>query len=181
MTADRPQFPLRDFFGGIAQYAFEIRLGIADPPLVDYITDLLTRFIRSDALYGMHNLSGNRLRQVGDMLAEADARVGDARREVHRHIGDFTLFWTGVYPEALRSSRHTAAPPNHDPFVDFCTQGKPAYYIASTIPGEDATGAIRRAGTPEPGIRDLAYGLNEARKEWERREPGGPWQLVVFE
>ena len=25
-----------------------------------------------------------------------------ARREVHRHIGDFTLFWTGVYPEALR-------------------------------------------------------------------------------
>jgi hypothetical protein len=25
-----------------------------------------------------------------------------------------------------------------------------------------------------------AYGLNEARKEWERREPGGHWQLVVF-
>ncbi len=180
MTADRPQFPLRDFFGGIAQYAFEIRLGIADPPLVDYITDLLTRFIRSDALYGVRDLSGNRLRQVGDMLAEADARVGDARREVHRHIGDFTLFWTGVYPEALRSSR-TAAPPNHDPFVDFCTQGKRAYYIASTIPGEDATAQSDVLERLSQEFEICAYGLNEARKEWERREPGGPWQLVVFE
>ena len=36
------------------------------------------------------------------MVAAAEA-AGDAarRRECHRHVGDFTLFWTGVYPEAI--------------------------------------------------------------------------------
>ena len=96
MTADRPQLPLRDFFAGIAEYAFETRLGIADPPLVDYIAGLLTRFIRADSLYAVRDLAGHRLEEVGEMLIEGGARVGDARREVHRHIGDFTLFWTGV-------------------------------------------------------------------------------------
>ena len=55
MTADRPEFPLRDFFAGMAEYTFETRLGIADPPLVDYIADLLTRFIRSDSLYPLRD------------------------------------------------------------------------------------------------------------------------------
>ena len=135
MTADHPQIPLRDFFGGMAEYAFETRLGIADPPLIDYISDLLTRFIRFDALYPVRDLAGKRLRAVGEMLAEAEARSGDARREVHRHIGDFALFWTGVYPEALGKTQD-GLPLKQDRFVDYCTHGKLAYHIASTIPSD---------------------------------------------
>ncbi len=180
MMADQPRWPLRDYFGGIAQYAFETRLGIVDPPLVDYITDLLARFIRSDALYAVRDLSGNRLEQVGDMLAEAETRVGDARRKVHQHIGDFTLFWSGVYPEALRRSRK-AVPTDRDPVVDFCTHGKRAYYIASTIPAErtDAQNEVLERLSEEFEI--CAFGLGEARKEWERRDPPGSWQLMVFQ
>jgi hypothetical protein len=177
MTADRPQLPLRDFFAGVAEYAFETRLGVADPPLIDYITDLLTRFIHSDALYSVRGLSGQRLGEVGAMMVEAQARIGEARRQVHRQIGDFTLFWTGVYPEALGG---TGAHHKHDRFVDYCTQGKRAYYIASTIPTEpeDVQSEVLERLSKEFEL--CAYGLNEARKEWERREPGGHWQLVVF-
>ena len=32
MTADRSPVPLRQFFEGLAEYAFESRLGVADPP-----------------------------------------------------------------------------------------------------------------------------------------------------
>jgi len=176
MTAERPQYPLRDFFAGVAEYAFETRLGIADPPLVDYLADLLTRFIRFDALYGVRDPAGHRLGQVGDMLAEAEARIGDARREVHRHIGDFTLFWTGVYPEALRRSDLGAG----DRFVDYCTQGKRAYYIASTIPSENTQPQREVLERLSEEFELCAFGLNEARKEWERRDSGGSWQLVVF-
>jgi hypothetical protein len=42
---------LRDYFAGIAEYAFQTRVGIADPALIDYISDLLIRFIRADSLY----------------------------------------------------------------------------------------------------------------------------------
>ncbi len=178
MTADRPQIPLRDFFAGMAEYAFETRLGIADPPLIDYVTDLLTRFIRYDTMFSVRDLAGRRLDAVGEMLVEADARVGDARREVHRHIGDFALFWTGVYPEALRTTNSTARP-KHDRFVDYCTQGKRAYYIASTIASEnDAQRDVLERLSQEFEL--CAYGLNEARKEWERRDGDGGWRLVVF-
>ncbi len=177
MTANRPRMPLHDFFAGIAEYAFQTRVGIADPLLIDYISDLLIRFIRSDALYNVRDLGGHRLNEVGLMLAEADARVGDARREVHRHIGDFTLFWTGVYPEALG---HAGASDQGDRFVDFCTHGKRAYHIASTIPVEDTRVHNDLLERLSEEFELCALGLSEARKEWERRDADGGWQLVVF-
>ena len=179
MTADRPELPLRDYFAGVAEYAFQTRIGIADPPLIDYISDLLTRFIRCDALYNVRDLGGRRLGEVGLMLAEADARIGDARRHVHRHIGDFALFWTGIYPEALGRTAG-AARAGHDRFVDYCTHGKRAYYIASTLPAakDDVRNDLLERLSEEFEL--CAYGLNEVRKEWERRDPGGEWQLVVF-
>lgn len=179
MTADHPRIPLRDFFAGVAEYAFGSRLGVADPPLVDYITDLLTRFVRHDALYSIRDLAGNRLHAVGEMLAEADTRVGEARREVHRHIGDFALFWTGLYPEALRKRTSKG---EMDRFGDYCVHGKRAYFIASTI----------EADSQDPAPNDVlerlsrqfemcAYGLREVRREWERREddPESPNPLLL--
>lgn len=178
MTADNPRAPLRDFFAGVAEYAFESRLGIADPPLVDYMADLLARFIRCDSLFKLRSVSGDRLGEVGQMLAEAEARIGNARREVHRHIGDYTLFWTGVYPEALGGS-HGKSHLKHGQFSDYCQQGKRAYYIASTIPTEQEEVDSDLLERLSEEFELCAYGLSEARKEWERRDPG-PWQLVVF-
>jgi hypothetical protein len=178
MTADRPEVPLRDYFAGITEYAFETRVGIADPPLVDYVSDLLARFIRSDSLYSVRNLAGTRLERLGEMWAEADHRVGDARRAAHRHIGDFTLFWTGVYPEALRAER-SRLPAVDDPFVDYCNRGKRAYYIASTIPSEDEAVPPEVLERLSHQFELCAFGLSEARKEWERRDPDGPWQQLV--
>jgi hypothetical protein len=179
MTADRPEMPLRDFFAGVAEYAFQTQVGIADPPLIDYISDLLTRFIRADALYNLRDLAGRRLGEIGLMLAEAETRVGESRREVHRHIGDFTLFWAGVYPEALGHSAKSKRA-RHDRFVDYCTQGKRAYHIASTIPADtnDVRNELLERLSEEFEL--CAFGLNEARKEWERRDSSGDWRLVVF-
>ena len=46
------------------------------------------------------------------MVAEAEAAAdADRRRECHRHVGDYTLFWTGVYPEALGQAPGDATRP----------------------------------------------------------------------
>ena len=106
------------------------------------------------------------------MLAEAEARVGEARREVHRHIGDFTLFWTGVYPEALERCSDVAV--GNDLFVDYCEQGKRAYYIASTIPtGDDRQDENAVLSRLSHEFEMCVYGLTEVRKEMERRETDG--------
>ena len=156
----------RRFFVGLTEYTFEARLGVADPPLVDYIAELLVRFVRSDELYPVRSVRGQRLVAVTDMLAEAQHREGAARQKVHRHIGDFTLFWTGVYPEVVDHLRRGSK----DAFIDYQQQGKRAYWIASTIP-------VEREAAPADVLKRLSenfelcvYGLGEVRRQWEQKD-----------
>lgn len=179
MDPRRSQVSLYRFFSGLAEFTFETRLGIADPPLVDYIAALLARFIHSDAIYHVRNPAGRRLEEVAEMLVEAEARIGDARREVHRHIGDFTLFWTGLYPEALRRLQKQ---PRLDYFVDYCEQGKRAYHIASTIPADEAAEENEVLERLSHDFELCAYGLGELRREWQRRDADsgdGPFPLII--
>jgi hypothetical protein len=168
MDRSRSQPTLYQFFSGLAEYVFQTRLGVADPPLVDYLSALLARFIHTDAIYNVRSLSGRRLEEVAAMLLEGEARVGDARREVHRHIGDFTLFWTGVYPEFVRRLEREQ---RVDHLLDYREQGKRAYYIASTIrtdKNRDESEVLERLSQE---FELCAYGLSELRREWERRDP----------
>ena len=178
MDIKRSSSVLYRFFSGLAEYTFEARLGVADPPLVDYIAALLTRFVHSDAIYSVRNPMGRRLEEVAEMLLEAEARIGNPRREVHRHIGDFTLFWTGVYPEALRRLQSSS---RLDYFVDYCEQGKRAYHIAATIPAEDRPEENDVLERLSHDFELCAYGLGEVRREWERRdgEPGMPGPILL--
>ena len=99
MRSEHPTLALQHFLSGLAEYVFQTQLGVADPPLVDYVSDLICRFVRWDALFAVRDLAGRPVHEVVEMVAEAEHRTGDARRVVHRHIGDFTLFWVGLYPE----------------------------------------------------------------------------------
>src|SRR4051812_26520394 len=96
--------PLRRLFAGLAENAFMETLGMGDPGLIDYVSLLLSRFIHVDAFTRLKDATGKPLEEVADMLLDLQSlpQGGSTQREVHRHIGDVTLFWTGVYPEALR-------------------------------------------------------------------------------
>jgi hypothetical protein len=168
--------PLRRFFAGYTEHTFHETLGIADPPLIEYLAVLLSRFVHMDAVFRLHNVQGQRLDEVADMLAEAGSLPAEGRttREVHRHIGDFTLFWTGLFPEALNRLRSARC---KDYFIDYCEQGKRSYYIASTFadkPYQEEAPVLRRLSDQ---FELCAYGLREARREWERREPELAQQL----
>jgi hypothetical protein len=170
MAALRSNHPLRRMFAGMAEQTFVAVLGIGDPPVVDYLSELLSRFIHMDELYVLRGDGGRRLEEVAEMLLEAQGMPagGRTRREYFRHIGDFTLFWTGVFPEALARmrSRYTK-----DHFVDYCEQGKRSYYIASTFddePYEEEAPVLRRLSC---NFELFSYGLRQVRKEWEQREP----------
>jgi hypothetical protein len=139
-------------------------LGVADVQLVDYLSDLLLRFVRTDAMHRVRRASGKPATEVVQMLSEADKRIGLARREVHRHIGDFTLFWSGMYPESLRKLQSTASA---DGFLDYCSQGKRAYRIAAQIEGGDGPPPCELLLRLSEQFELCAYGLREVRREWE--------------
>jgi len=173
MWSPKPDHPLRRLFAGITEQTFMAALGLADPPLTDYLSELLSRFIHFDAVYRLKNATGRRLEEVAEMMIEAEAMPieGRTRREVYRHIGDFTLFWTGVYPEALRRLRSVLS---KDHFIDYCEQGKRSYYIASTFEEENyqVEAPVLRRLSQEFEL--CAFGLNRVRQEWERFQPGPP-------
>lgn len=155
---------VRRFFAGVTEYVFQTRLGVADPPMVDYISELLSRFLRSEDVYAVRSPRGDRLTQVADMLEEASHRRGPAKRQLHRHIGDYTLFWTGLYPEVADRMQRSSG---KDVLLDYRDQGKRNYLIASTIP-------VEREQAPSEVLERLSdcfdictYGLQEVRKAWE--------------
>jgi hypothetical protein len=157
-------------FSGFTEQTFLQLLGIGDPRLVDYLSLLLSQSIHMDSLFRLKDTGGKRLEEVADMMMEAEALPpeGRTRREYHRHIGDFALFWTGVYPEALNRLRSRLT---KDQFIDYCAQGKRSYYIASTFeegPYREEAPVLRRLSEE---FELCAYGLNQVRREWERAVP----------
>jgi hypothetical protein len=162
MTSGLPEtHPLHRLFRGLAENTFLTELGIGDPKLVGYVADLLARFVPASAIWRIRNSDGERLSEIASMIAEAEASNDEVRRrDCHQHVGDFTLFWTGVYPEALGKLK---ASTSVDGMIDFQQQGKRSYYLASTMDGEKSD-VLRRLSVEF----DLcAFGLSRVRHEWE--------------
>jgi hypothetical protein len=173
MTREIPQsHSLHRLFRGLTESTFMTELGIGDPRLVGYVADLLARFVPSQAQGRVRDSGGRSLTQVAEMIAEAES-AGDSerRRECHRHVGDFTLFWTGVYPEALGKLRDST---RADHLINFQAQGKRSYYLASTLAEEEAP-VLRRLSVE---FELCAFGLSRVRSEWERHDPEPPRGVI---
>ena len=168
MWYNNADHPLRHYFNGLTEQTFMADLGVADPPLIDYLSMLLSRFVHTDAIFKLRSGAGKRLEEVAEMLMEVEEMPPQGRtsREVHRHIGDFTLFWTGVYPEELKTLRSNM---RKDQFVNYCEQGKRSYLIASTFedePFKEEATVLRRISEH---FELCAFGLTKVRAEWERK------------
>jgi hypothetical protein len=131
---------------------------------------LLASFVPSQSLWRLRDAQGRTLSEVTAMVAEAEAaRDADRRRECHRHVGDFTLFWTGVYPEALGRLRRSNSP---DALISYQQQGKRSYYLASELSAGQLDGSVFRRLSDEFEL--CAFGLSCIRREWEKFESSGP-------
>lgn len=153
---------LRRLFAALTEHTFHVELGVVDPALSDYLVDLLVRFTRSSEIYRHRSAEGERLEGVADMLEEAEQREARAERELRRHIGDFTLFWSGVYPEALPRLKSVD---RKDFFISYDEAGRQSYLIASTFeeePFEEEAAVLRRLSTE---FEMCKFGLNRIRKE----------------
>ncbi|NNE01133.1 MAG: hypothetical protein HKN47_27780 [Pirellulaceae bacterium] len=164
------------FFSGLSEFIFHSKLGVADVQMVDYVSDMMFRFVRVESLHRVRRNNGRPATEVFQMLYEAEKRIGLARREVHRHIGDFTLFWSGMYPESLRRMKPTTT---CDGFLDYCQQGKRAYAIAAEIEAGEDRPSGELLNRLSEHFELCAYGLREVRREWEEGEATGGDSLLL--
>lgn len=163
-----PGHPLRRMFAGVTEHAFMTTLGVADPPLIDYLAALLSRFLHADDLFALRAPDGRPLAALTTMAAEADRLPAAAptRREAHRHVGDFALFWSGFFADNVTRAKARASPN-----ANFTLLGKRSYGIAAAFDAGDAD-ILRRLSEE---FELCAAGLHEVRREFDElshRPPG---------
>jgi len=163
MFSARDASDIDRFFRGLTEFAFHTRVGIVDPPLVDYVSVLLVRFLRNEAP-GAGTTAAEEAVGVTRLLVEtAVQREGGEALEEYRHIGDVTLFWSGLYPEALRRLEHRSL---RDPLAAYRETGKRAYWLAATLEPEDAADERRLFERLSNEYDRCVEGLTEVRRIW---------------
>jgi hypothetical protein len=140
-----------------------------DPGLAQYIANLLVDFTHADSLYRIRNCRGKRLEDVGEMLIESnpllDARSFDREREVRKHIGDYTLFLAGLFPEYVaalprRGLRLASA-------VDYIKAGKESYRIVAAFDQFEYRHVAPLFRRLAEQFEHCVYGLNQVKGRLE--------------
>src|SRR5512147_1649743 len=111
--------PLRDFFLDLVSKHYAETIVLRDVEVSCYVANMLTEFCEDEQL---HN--------VGELLLESDPIYGpapsfDRERQVRKHIGDYTLFYTGMFPESI--NRFRLRNDRLENFVDWMKAGKESY------------------------------------------------------
>jgi len=124
--------PLGRLFSALTERNFIQKLGLADMDIISYISRFLIDFTHIDNLYRIKNVKGKPLDEVGEMLLESNPLLQGSsfirERQVRKHIGDYTLFFTGIFPESLKRMRRS---PRLDYFLDYIKAGKESYRIVA--------------------------------------------------
>jgi len=135
--------PLRRLFGALTERSFADNLRWPDMNVTEYVSNLLVEFTHTDQLYAIRNKEGARVETVVDMLYESEvlleAQSIEREGEVHRHIGDFTLFMAGLFPEYLKRLKSASLIYHKDFLVDYVKTGKRSYGIVAQIVGLEST------------------------------------------
>src|ERR1700756_1819336 len=106
---------LRNFLGELVWRHFFKDVRLEEPQVATYVAAVLADFVRTESLHRIRNAEGKRLEDVGEMLVESnpllEAASFDRECEVRKHVGDYTLFMTGLFPENVARIQKTRRPP----------------------------------------------------------------------
>jgi hypothetical protein len=139
--------------------------GLAQPALVDYVSELLTRFARTSVLFPFHATDGRTLETIAGLLMALQAEQGTDSRKPGRvreslvlhHIADYALFMSGVFRERLK---------NRGQITYYCEHGRSAFARCARLePNPLHAAVLNRMG------RDFEPISNALDRLWHRRLP----------
>ena len=167
--------PLEPFFQQMVRNSYAGKLGMHDTAISNYVAHLLCEFSEADKLYRVRDEEGKPIHALDAMVRAADPVHGtassfDAERAVRKHIGDYALFVSGMYPESMETPRSRRQ--GQQSCEELVSVGKESYYIVSQFDLEEYADEA-------PMFRRLAgwfdrctYGLRLVREELQSGKPG---------
>jgi len=149
------------------------QVGIHNAEVQCYVATLLADFCETENLYKVKDGCGRPLHDLGEMLLESDPVHGpapsfDRERQVRKHIGDYALFFTGMFPESLNHSRLRRA--RLESLIDFVKAGKESYFIVSQFESYEYAKVAPLFRCMSQEFETLVYGLNHLKNELEEMQ-----------
>lgn len=129
--------PLRRLFHTLTEASFE-QVGMPDMELKIYVAGVLVDFVHVDNLYRIRDAQGRRLEYLFELQQESEQGDAAHARETQKHLGDYTLFMVGMFPEHLQRRRRAVSP------AYYVAQGKIAYATVSAMDGLRPSAALFR-------------------------------------
>src|SRR5690348_803723 len=144
-----------------------------DGDLTNYVSAMLAEFCQAEELYKIRNAAGQSLSDVGEMLLESDPVFGpaasfDRERHVRKHIGDYTLFFAGMFPESINHLRLRRQ--RLENFVEWIKAGKESYYIVSKFEHFEYAKVAPLFATLSKNFEGCVYGLNMVKNDLEEMQ-----------
>ncbi len=183
MIPIRDDHPLRELFAGVVENTFCSEIGLCEPRLTEYLSDLMINFIHIDRLNVIRRAQGRRPEQIAAMLAVLcdDCPNTPEQRDclMYRHLGDYSLFWSGLYPECLKRARSRPT----DILGNYIKQGKHSYAAAARLSSEDTPPSSSLLNSLSEEFEACVHGLGLVRLCWEESRPrhgGGSQQDIIL-
>ncbi len=165
--------PLQQLFHELVGRHYAEEIGIRDPQIVAYVSHLLAEFCEADQVYRVRNANNRALSDVGEMLLESDPVYGpapsfDRERQVRKHIGDYTLFFAGMFPESINQNRLRRY--RLENLVEWIKAGKESYYIVSKFEHFEYAKVAPMFAVLSRNFEECVYGLNMVKNDLEEMQ-----------
>jgi hypothetical protein len=165
--------PLQQLFEDLVGQHYADEVGIRDPQVVGYVSNLLAEFCESEQLFKIKDAYNRPLTDVGEMLLESNPVYGpaasfDRERQVRKHIGDYTLFFAGMFPESINHFRLRRQ--RLENFVDWVKAGKESYYIVSKFEHFEYAKVAPLFAILSQNFEGCVYGLNMVKNDLQEMQ-----------
>jgi hypothetical protein len=164
---------LEQFFLELVGRRYAEEIGIRDPQIVNYVASLLADFCDAKQLFKICSSTGKLISDVGQMLIESNPVYGpapsfDRERAVRKHIGDYTLFFTGMFPESINKFRLRKN--RLENYVEWMKAGKESYYIVSKFEFFEYAKVAPLFATLSQNFEQCVYGLNMVKNDLQEMQ-----------
>lgn len=152
--------------------------GLTDVAVADYVASLLMAFGRAGRAYQVSETGEVNYRYLVDLIRDLNAADSREAFLIRAHLGNYTLWLTGLFPDFLERRVHRRGAP---PLAYYEDVGRAGYRDASRSPEASALGMeehLRAVGEHFSGVR---LALNRVSDRYMWRSGANPVNQLLRE
>ena len=131
-----------------------LRRDLADRPLADYCATMLREFGTGDRAHRVAPVDDHRHLYLVDILQDAATAEGDRRLQVLAHLGNYALWFAGMFPDRIASRQRRAGGPDLGYYDAMGSQGFAEAAEHRTAARLGLDGLYRSAALAYPLLRE---------------------------